>query len=147
MGGLPQIYLGASIAASAHAAVQSNCSRANSPDCQSSVENAVNVHNALEARVGPLALIYAAVVALIGVVFAYNRIEDVNAQPQLVNFQSEGYTQMIAAQSSSSVVIVTASDDPHPVTIPLITTSNWVSSTALWFSDTTSWVTSTKPTG
>ena len=140
MGGLPQIYLGASIAASAHAAVQSNCSQANSPDCQSSVENAVNTDNALEARVAPLLLLFAAVVALIGVVFAYNKVEDVNAQPRLVNFQSEGYTQMIAAQSSSSVVIVTASDDPNPVTIPLITTSSWVSST-------TAWITSATPTG
>ena len=140
MGGLPQIYLGASIAASAHAAVQSNCAQANSPDCQSSIENAVNTDNALEARLSPLQLIMAAVVALIGVVFFYNKVEDVNAQPQLVNFQSEGYKQMIAAQFSSSVVIVTGLDDPNPVTIPLITTSSWVSST-------TPWVTSTVLTG
>lgn len=128
MGGLPQIYLGASIAASAHAAVQSNCSQADSLHCQSSVENAVKTDNALEARVAPLLLLYTAVAALIAVVLSYNRVEDVNSQPQLVNFQPEGYTQMVGAQLSSAVVFVTASDDPNPVTYFLTTTSSRVTS-------------------
>ena len=73
-------------------------------------------------------LVMASAAALISVVLAYTRTMDVSKQPQLVKFQPEGYKQMIAAQSSSSVVFVTASGDPNPVTIPLITTSSWVTS-------------------
>lgn len=128
VGGPPQIYLGASIAASAHAAVQSNCSQANSSECQSSVEKAVRTDNALAARVAPLAIAVLALAALISAVLSYNRLEDVNAQPQLIDLQPEGYSQMIAAQASSSVVFVTASDDPSPVTFSLTTSLDGVTS-------------------
>ena len=130
VGGPPQIYLGASIAAKAHAAVQANCSQANSPGCQSSVGKAVETDNALAARFLPIPLILAAVAALISVVLSYYKVEDVNKQPQLVDFQPDGYKQMITAQYASSVVFVTASDDPSPVTVPLKTTSSWITSAA-----------------
>ena len=96
MGGLPQVYLGASIAASANAAVQSDCSQVNLHNCQSSVGDAIKTDNALEARITPL-LLYGAALALIAAVLSYNKLEDVNARPQLISFQSEGYTQMVAA--------------------------------------------------
>ena len=130
VGGPPQIYLGASIAAKAHAAVQANCSQANSPGCQSSVGQAVKTDNALAARFEPILLILVAAAALLSVVLSYNRAEDVDSQLQLVNFQPDGYKQRVTAQYASSVVFVTASDDPSPVTVPLKTTSSWATSAA-----------------
>ncbi|KAM0805177.1 hypothetical protein BDR22DRAFT_969387 [Usnea florida] len=128
VGGLPQVYLGASIAAKAHAAVQANCSKADSPNCQSSVGNAVDTDNALEARV-PLLVIGAAAVALLSYVYSQWLLLDETRQAQLVDFQPDGYTQMIEVQQSSSVVFVTASNDPNPVTVPLITTLSGFAST------------------
>ena len=144
VGGPPQIYLGASIAASAHAAVQSNCLQANSSECQSSVEKAVRTDNALAARVAPLAIAVLALAALISAVLSYNRLEDVHAQPRRIDFQPEGYSQMIAAQSSSSVVFVTASDDPSPVTFSLTTSLDGIASAT---HSTSNLVTSATPTG
>ena len=129
VGGLPRIYLGASIAAKAHAAVQLNCSRENSPDCQSSVKNAIHTDNALEVRFEPIELALFAAVALIAYVLAANRLEDANLQPQRIDFQSQAYTQLVSVQSSNSVVLVTASNDPNPVIVPLRTAPSGIAST------------------
>ena len=90
--------------------------------------NAVDTDNALKAR-SPLLILGAAAVALLSYVYSQWLLLDETRQAQLVDFQPDGYTQMIAAQQSSSVVFVTASNDPNPVTVPLITTPSGVAST------------------
>ena len=130
VGGPPQIYLGTSIAAKAHAAVQANCSRVNSPDCQSSVASALDTNNALEARFAQIYLIGVAAVALFSYVYSQCLLLDKDRDAQLIDTQPDVYSQMIAVQESSSIVLVTASDDPNPVTVPLKTTSSLTASTA-----------------
>ena len=117
----PQIYLGASIAASAQAAVQSDCPEADSPGCQSGIQSALNPGNALviQARAVPLLIGATALIALLAVVVGYFRLTDPSVRAQVVELQPDVYTSLASVQYSASVVFVTASDDAFPVTAPM----------------------------
>ncbi|KAL9127440.1 MAG: hypothetical protein Q9217_003677 [Psora testacea] len=122
----PQIYLGASIAASARAAVEKNCPKAIAADCIPSIQEAVNHRNALtiQARVGPLILVYPALMALVSVVIEYILIKNSEARLQLLEIKSDVLTKVASAQPSSTVVFVTGSNDPNPITVPLTTSDD-----------------------
>ena len=88
------------------------------------MENAIKSNNTLEARVAPIWIAYTIVAAVVALVIEKVVIENENETPQVIEFQPAVYSQMVKAQSSDTVVFVTASNDPNPVTVALTTTSN-----------------------
>ncbi len=117
----PQIYLGASIAASAQAAVQSDCPEINSTGCLSSIQSALNPGNVvvIQARSVLLAITGAALVALLSIIIEYFKISAANVPAQVIELQPSAYSSLANAQYNASVVFVTASDDSFPVTLPM----------------------------
>lgn len=121
----PQIYLGASIAASAQAAAQSDCPMPDSPNCVSSIGSALNTDNALsgnstlQSRLAPLLLVGTALAAMLSVVISSFRLDNPNGQVKFIQVEPAPYSSLASVQNSPSVIFVTASDDPNPVTVAM----------------------------
>ena len=117
-GSAPQVYLGASIVASAQAAFQTGCAQKASSNCQSGIASALNSGNALSIQARAVVLILALPVllaALVAIIIEHNKLHGSLSQPQVVELQTDFVTSLADVQMSASVVFKTASNDPSPI--------------------------------
>lgn len=80
-----------------------------------------NLNATVQARAVPLLIAYAALAALNSVVYLYATLDDPNSHPQVLQLQHDAYSSMSSAQSKSTVVFDTNSNDQNPVTAVLTT--------------------------
>ena len=115
------LYLAPDVLKNVQNALSQNCPKPDSPSCQSSIQSAVNPRGiGLQARQIPTLLLLAeAITVLSAIAIQVDGLTDSsNPHPSNhVHLNGADLAQVSSAQSASSLVFATASNDPNMVTV------------------------------